>query len=578
MLKNFRGITLIALVVTIIILLILAGITIGTLTGDNGIIQKAKQAKIETEIATEKEQVQMSYLACKMEDYQNNVTKQAMQEELDKQVGENKTKVTSRGENLIIEFVESQRVYQIEQNGNITETEKPSGIDDEIGMDGDGTKENPYRIMSIEDLYIFSEMTNTGETFEGKFIELGRDLDFLDNNSYIDPNANISDISEWNYFEGIEGTVKEILSTYFPSIAEEGEFIGFFDGDGHKIKNFTKNEVDLKQQTISTMAEQPVCNSLFYSNQRIIANLELENIEYKLNQSMYVSGICSYNQGIIMNCKISGNLILNEKIYAMNGIVTDNMGTIYNCVNSMDINFTTMLGGSLEFSGICRTNGNSIINCQNETNMTIEKSSGDGYISGIVYNNSGDILGSYNTGSLTLKSTLGSVGIYRVAGIAKENTGGIYASYNLGNLTNTSTENIQQLAIDGSRMSTGIVCENMGRIENCYNAGLLVGERTEGIVNYNGDIIENCYWQTGKSTSGGGDEEDGIYEMTEEEMKNKTFIDTLNNNLKNSTNETIKLGIEFFEMKFVSNPQISPYYPVIEARTITIDDIINSMN
>ena len=38
---NERGITLIALVITIIILLILAGVTIITLTGENGILRKS---------------------------------------------------------------------------------------------------------------------------------------------------------------------------------------------------------------------------------------------------------------------------------------------------------------------------------------------------------------------------------------------------------------------------------------------------------------------------------------------------------------------------------------------------------
>lgn len=42
--KN-KGITLIALVITIIILLILAGITIATLTGQNGLLKNAKTAK-----------------------------------------------------------------------------------------------------------------------------------------------------------------------------------------------------------------------------------------------------------------------------------------------------------------------------------------------------------------------------------------------------------------------------------------------------------------------------------------------------------------------------------------------------
>ena len=45
-----KGITLIALVITIIVLLILAGISIATLTGENGLLSKAKKAEIREEI------------------------------------------------------------------------------------------------------------------------------------------------------------------------------------------------------------------------------------------------------------------------------------------------------------------------------------------------------------------------------------------------------------------------------------------------------------------------------------------------------------------------------------------------
>ena len=51
--KKEKGITLIALVITIIVLLILAGVTIATLTGDNGILTKANEAKESTEIETD---------------------------------------------------------------------------------------------------------------------------------------------------------------------------------------------------------------------------------------------------------------------------------------------------------------------------------------------------------------------------------------------------------------------------------------------------------------------------------------------------------------------------------------------
>ena len=45
-LKQMKGITLIALVITIIVLLILAGVSIATLTGENGILTQAQSSKI----------------------------------------------------------------------------------------------------------------------------------------------------------------------------------------------------------------------------------------------------------------------------------------------------------------------------------------------------------------------------------------------------------------------------------------------------------------------------------------------------------------------------------------------------
>ena len=58
--KEAKGITLIALVITIIVLLILAGVTIATLTGDNGILTKAQDAKTQTEQAKEDENLKIA--------------------------------------------------------------------------------------------------------------------------------------------------------------------------------------------------------------------------------------------------------------------------------------------------------------------------------------------------------------------------------------------------------------------------------------------------------------------------------------------------------------------------------------
>ena len=63
--KNQKGITLIALVITIIVLLILAGVTIAMLTGENGILTKAKTADTDTKNAEVAERINMELQAFK---------------------------------------------------------------------------------------------------------------------------------------------------------------------------------------------------------------------------------------------------------------------------------------------------------------------------------------------------------------------------------------------------------------------------------------------------------------------------------------------------------------------------------
>ena len=65
--KNQNGITLIALVITIIVLLILAGISIAMLTGDNGILTQASSAKITNLRAEADERVKLAVQAMNLE-------------------------------------------------------------------------------------------------------------------------------------------------------------------------------------------------------------------------------------------------------------------------------------------------------------------------------------------------------------------------------------------------------------------------------------------------------------------------------------------------------------------------------
>ena len=58
--KQNKGITLVALVVTIVVLLILAGVSLGMLAGDNGLIKQAQNASDEWKIAQDQEQLELA--------------------------------------------------------------------------------------------------------------------------------------------------------------------------------------------------------------------------------------------------------------------------------------------------------------------------------------------------------------------------------------------------------------------------------------------------------------------------------------------------------------------------------------
>ena len=124
-----NGITLIALVITIIVLLILAAVSIATLTGQNGILTRANDAKIETEIADEKEKVELSALASLAENLGGEIDIDKLRTELGKYFQDGKYDVQEGvnedgTEGYIVTITENDpngRKYFVDKNGNVTE-------------------------------------------------------------------------------------------------------------------------------------------------------------------------------------------------------------------------------------------------------------------------------------------------------------------------------------------------------------------------------------------------------------------------------------------------------------------------
>lgn len=74
MIKNQKGITLIALVITIIVLLILAGVSIAMLTGPNGLLNNANTAKTETSEKGDAEKINIALQAIQTEIFSKEAT------------------------------------------------------------------------------------------------------------------------------------------------------------------------------------------------------------------------------------------------------------------------------------------------------------------------------------------------------------------------------------------------------------------------------------------------------------------------------------------------------------------------
>ena len=99
-------------------ILILAGVSIAMLTGNNGILTQGKRAKEETTVGHEKEAVQMAYAGAKAKKLGEEVTAEDVNEQLTIN-GENAT--ATEGTNKIIVTFTSGKVYTIDQSGKITQ-------------------------------------------------------------------------------------------------------------------------------------------------------------------------------------------------------------------------------------------------------------------------------------------------------------------------------------------------------------------------------------------------------------------------------------------------------------------------
>ena len=159
--KLNKGITLIALVITIIVLLILAGVSIAMLTGQNGILTQAQKAGEQTEIGEEKEAITLAYNGAKAENNGGDVDA----DDLNRNFGYSNTEAEAEGSNPItVTFKESGRQYTIDENGVISDPVE-ANIIASIRIEGEKSEGTPpmpsdefsYVTGTVDDGYVIED-------------------------------------------------------------------------------------------------------------------------------------------------------------------------------------------------------------------------------------------------------------------------------------------------------------------------------------------------------------------------------------------------------------------------------------
>ena len=134
--KGEEAITLIALVVTIVILLILAGISISMLTGENGILNRASEAKQATEKEQTKEILNIAVLEA-ISNESGTLTKESLKRALDNNMGTGKYEIQEDDEYIIVKI--GKEAFDINKNGKIQKSYPKSAE----GLQADTPIRNP---------------------------------------------------------------------------------------------------------------------------------------------------------------------------------------------------------------------------------------------------------------------------------------------------------------------------------------------------------------------------------------------------------------------------------------------------
>lgn len=492
--KRNKGITILALSVTIIILLILSGICIATLTGDNGLVRQSQNAKEQTEIANEKEVIEQATAKAMGKDRYGNLSQENLQKALDNITKDGNTEVLPDGINFVVKFIETDRYYQVDGDGNVTDPievivdQNPGDI--KVGINGEtlkGTEESPYEIWCIEDLVSYSKTMSEGLSMCSSYVTLCRDLNFKSKLSYTN-----CDTTEYDTFLGGDGSTKLI-----EQLSEKGK--GFkpiqggnlsnssviFDGRNHKLENIYVHQ----QSDAGFISAAGIIN---------IKNLGITGtIISEEGSAGGIVGHNPYNDSKIINCYNKATIVSSDG--NSGGIAGNYWGSVENAYNTGKITATNGMEGGIIGNG----NGMQLLNVYNEGDVISNSNVAGGIIGYCNY--TPKVYNAYNTGNISAKNGAGGI------------VGNIYDSINIINAYNTG-KITSEASVAGGIVGTALWNNPNIQTKYCY-------------------YLDNMEKGVGKTLT------DTTIKYAESQMTDSAFSEELNSNIQSYQSENTSVDI-----------------------------------
>ena len=425
-----NGITLIALVVTIIVLIILAGVSIAMLVGENGIITQAQKAKEETGQAEAREKLEMALLDLQMEKYTNSNynDEEFITDYLASQGMVAQDDIVIVGDYQFVIDRENLGVTQSLGRGN-----ESSSI--EIGLNSQLASDYTKATLNIEiqgsdaisKIQINGAEVSVPEKTDNKYTVT---QEVTTNGTYsvyvLDSNEEykIAQIQETEISEDMQISTKEQLESFRDRVNNGATY------EGRTIT--LQNDIDLQgnedNQWIPIGRSSTIAfKGTFDGNHHTIKNIYIDTTEDY--QGLF--GVAQ--NATIENVTLTGNIAnTGNRSGGMVGLLKAN-ATVINCHNEATIYSAegNRVGGIVGYMEPYST----VLNCSNKNNVTVlgrtNEEEQQSFAGGIAGACDGQLEGCYNTGEIYAHCLAGGIAGGILQGEIKNcyNTGDVKVDY-----------------------------------------------------------------------------------------------------------------------------------------------------